>query len=161
MTEARHTIAGGFLDGGLLRSRRRGRAQIAHPARPDKWTPAPLSVLARRYLTDDPVWVWLREQGVKRDIGQANKHQRRLGGHSVVEDQTAAKHGRNPLQQPWAHQPERRCTDDQDKEGTDLARARNLPLLARLLQASCRRSFSFFEVAFLCHNEFPVVSRPL
>lgn len=74
MTEARHTIAGGFLDGGLLRSRRRGRAQIAHPARPDKWTPAPLNALARRYLTDDPVWVWLREQGVKRPTRASGEH---------------------------------------------------------------------------------------
>lgn len=43
---------------------------------PGEWRPAPLNVLARRYLASDPVWTWLREQGVERPqtSGPSGKH---------------------------------------------------------------------------------------
>lgn len=61
---ATYEIQGGMFDGWTLRSSRRGRAQISADHAPSR--PAPLNVLARRYLSDSPVWQWLRERGIER-----------------------------------------------------------------------------------------------
>jgi hypothetical protein len=85
----------------------------------------------------------------------------RLTRQAVIESQTTPENRGHPLHHPRTDEPERRRRNDQNQERANLARTRDLPLLARPFEASCRRRFGSFEVAFLSHFELPVYSRLL
>ncbi|CPL69786.1 Uncharacterised protein [Bordetella pertussis] len=78
-------------------------------------------------------------------------HHARVLRHPRLEPQATPQHAGQALVQHRTAQPYARHAGGQHHERAQLARTRNLPLLARLFQAPGRGGFGLFKIAFFGH----------